>query len=60
MDWLKEIERLEKEENPAAVILRQLWNENNRIKRFNKEVSELNRKLSEENQMLINQRNARR
>lgn len=57
MDWAKEIERLEAEGNHAAVLMRNLWNENNRIKKFNKEISELNRTLTEENQRLLSIRN---
>lgn len=53
MDWAKEIEKLEAEGNAAAVLVRNLWNENNRIKKFNKEISELNRTLTEENQRLL-------
>lgn len=55
MDWLKEIERLEAEGNNAAVILRNLYNENNRLKKFNKEIADINRNLNEENQVLMKQ-----
>lgn len=52
MDWIKEIERLEKSENEetksAAVILRSLLQENQRIKKFNADISNLNRELSEQ------------
>jgi hypothetical protein len=56
MDWLKEIERFEAEGNNAAIILRDLYNENNRLRKFNKEVAEINKNLTEENQRLISQR----
>lgn len=55
MDWLKEIERLEAEGNNAAVILRNLYNENNRLKKFNKEIADINKNLNEENQVLMKQ-----
>lgn len=55
MDWLKEIERLEAEGNNAAVILRNLYNENNRLKKFNKEIADINKNLNEENQVLLKQ-----
>lgn len=56
MDWLKEIERFEAEGNNAAIILRDLYNENNRLRKFNKEVAEINKNLTEENQRLISQK----
>lgn len=55
MDWLKEIERLEAEGNNAAIILRDLYNENNRLRKFNKEIALTNQNLTEENQRLISQ-----
>lgn len=63
MDWLKEIERLEQSENEetksAAVVLRSLYLENQRVRKFNAEISKANQDLNEELQRIIKQTQSR-
>lgn len=63
MDWLKEIERLEASESEetrsAAVVLRSLYLENQRMRKFNAEISKANQDLNEELQRIIRQAQSR-
>jgi len=63
MDWLKEIERLEASESEetrsAAVVLRSLYLENQRMRKFNADISKANQDLNEELQRIIKQAQSR-
>jgi len=63
MDWLKEIERLEASESEetrsAAVVLRSLYLENQRMRKFNADISKANQDLNEDLQRIIKQAQSR-
>jgi len=63
MDWLKEIERLEASESEetrsAAIVLRSLYLENQRMRKFNADISKANQDLNEELQRIIKQAQSR-